>query len=122
MKLTLQVVAQDTGALDFRLVRIQLALDELAHQRVFVGPDNGLLGELAHAPGADRQLAEIRLPQVGKFYKSDLLLKLPDGKERAASQQHPDNGIAECRRDRAERRQQRGQPAGAAQTWAAAGQ
>ena len=32
---------------------------------------------------ADRQLAEIRLPQVGKFYKSDLLLKLPDGKERA---------------------------------------
>ena len=28
--------------------------------------------------GADR-----RLPQVGKFYKSDLLLKLPDGKERA---------------------------------------
>ena len=30
--------------------------------------------------GADRQLAEIRLPQVGKFYKSDLLLKLPDGK------------------------------------------
>jgi site-specific recombinase XerD len=26
--------------------------------------------------GADRQLAEIRLPQVGKFYKSDLLLKL----------------------------------------------
>ena len=33
--------------------------------------------------GADRQLAEIRLPQVGKFYKSDLLLKLPDGKERA---------------------------------------
>jgi len=27
--------------------------------------------------GADRQLAEIRLPQVGKFYKSDLLLKLP---------------------------------------------
>ena len=33
--------------------------------------------------GADRQLAEIRLPQVGKFSKSDLLLKLPDGKERA---------------------------------------
>jgi site-specific recombinase XerD len=33
--------------------------------------------------GADRQLAEIRLPQVGKFYKSDLLFKLPDGKERA---------------------------------------
>lgn len=31
----------------------------------------------------DRQLAEIRLSQVGKFYKSDLLLKLPDGKERA---------------------------------------
>ena len=33
--------------------------------------------------GAARQLTEIRLPQVGKFYKSDLLLKLPDGKERA---------------------------------------
>lgn len=33
--------------------------------------------------GADRQLAEIRLSQVGKFYKSDLLLKLPDGKDRA---------------------------------------
>jgi hypothetical protein len=33
--------------------------------------------------GGGRQLAEIRLPQVGKFYKSDMLLKLPDGKERA---------------------------------------
>ena len=33
--------------------------------------------------GGDRQLGDIRLPQVGKFYKSDALLKLPDGKERA---------------------------------------
>jgi len=30
-----------------------------------------------------KPLASIRTPQVGKFFKSDLLLKLPSGKERA---------------------------------------
>ena len=34
--------------------------------------------------GADRQLAE-SASQVGKFCKSDLLLKLPDGKERPSA-------------------------------------
>ena len=33
--------------------------------------------------GADKPLAAIRIPQVGKFLKSDALLKLPSGKERA---------------------------------------
>ena len=33
--------------------------------------------------GSDKPLASIRTPQVGKFFKSDLLRKLPSGKERA---------------------------------------
>jgi site-specific recombinase XerD len=33
--------------------------------------------------GGDKPLAAIRTPQVGKFLKSDALLKLPSGKERA---------------------------------------
>ena len=33
--------------------------------------------------GADRALAKILAPQVGKFFKSDELLKLPSGRERA---------------------------------------
>jgi site-specific recombinase XerD len=33
--------------------------------------------------GADRKLNGIRIPQVGKFMKSDALLKLPSGKKRA---------------------------------------
>ena len=33
--------------------------------------------------GADRQLVEIRLPQVGKFYKVRPAAQTPDGKERA---------------------------------------
>ncbi len=33
--------------------------------------------------GADRKLTTIRIPQVGKFMKSDVLLKLPSGKKRA---------------------------------------
>lgn len=33
--------------------------------------------------GAEKSLAAIRAPQVGKFLKSDLLLKLPSGKDRA---------------------------------------
>lgn len=32
----------------------------------------------------ERPLQEIRIPQVGKFFKSDLLLKKPSGVERAA--------------------------------------
>jgi site-specific recombinase XerD len=33
--------------------------------------------------GKDRPLSEILVPQVGKFFKSPQLLKLPDGKDRA---------------------------------------
>ena len=33
--------------------------------------------------GAERKLTAIRIPQVGKFMKSDVLLKLPSGKKRA---------------------------------------
>ena len=33
--------------------------------------------------GADRKLTSIIIPHVGKFLKSDALLKLPNGKERA---------------------------------------
>lgn len=33
--------------------------------------------------GADRPLNSILLTQVGKFYRSDVLLKLPNGQERA---------------------------------------
>lgn len=33
--------------------------------------------------GSDRKLSELKVPYVGKFYKSDILLKLPDGRERA---------------------------------------
>jgi len=33
--------------------------------------------------GGDKPLASIRTPQVGKFFKSDHLLKMPSGKERA---------------------------------------
>jgi len=33
--------------------------------------------------GADRKLAGILAPHVGKFFKSDALLKLPNGKKRA---------------------------------------
>ena len=33
--------------------------------------------------GADRKLSAILTPQVGKFFKSDALLKLPNGKMRA---------------------------------------
>ena len=35
--------------------------------------------------GGDKPLASIRTPQVGKFFKSDHLLKMPSGKERAKS-------------------------------------
>ncbi len=33
--------------------------------------------------GAERKLTSILTPHVGKFFKSDALLKLPSGKERA---------------------------------------
>ena len=33
--------------------------------------------------GGDKPLASIRTPQVGKFFKSDHLLKMANGKERA---------------------------------------
>lgn len=33
--------------------------------------------------GADRKLTSILAPHVGKFYRSDTLLKLPSGKERS---------------------------------------
>ncbi len=33
--------------------------------------------------GGDKPLSSIRTPQVGKFFKSDTLLKMPSGKERA---------------------------------------
>lgn len=33
--------------------------------------------------GGERPVCEIRVPQVGKFYKSQILLKTPDGKDRA---------------------------------------
>jgi len=33
--------------------------------------------------GADRRLTSILTPHVGKFLKSDILLKLPNGKQRA---------------------------------------
>jgi hypothetical protein len=33
--------------------------------------------------GAEKLLASIRTPQVGKFFKSDHLLRMPGGKERA---------------------------------------
>ena len=33
--------------------------------------------------GADRKLTGILAPQVGKFFRSDALLKLPSGKERS---------------------------------------
>ena len=33
--------------------------------------------------GDERPLASIRTPQVGKFFKSDVLLKQPSGRERA---------------------------------------
>ena len=33
--------------------------------------------------GGEKPLTSIRTPQVGKFFKSDLLRKLPSGKERA---------------------------------------
>jgi site-specific recombinase XerD len=33
--------------------------------------------------GQDKALSAIQVPQVGKFLKSDVLLKLPDGQERA---------------------------------------
>lgn len=33
--------------------------------------------------GGDKALSSIRTPQVGKFFKSDHLLKMPSGKERA---------------------------------------
>ncbi|MDH3345929.1 MAG: hypothetical protein OEL75_01960 [Kiritimatiellaceae bacterium] len=33
--------------------------------------------------GSDKQLADLRVPQVGKFFKSDLLLKRANGEPRA---------------------------------------
>jgi len=33
--------------------------------------------------GGDRKMSSIRTPQVGKFFKSDTLLRLPSGRERA---------------------------------------
>lgn len=33
--------------------------------------------------GGDKKVSSIRTPQVGKFFKSDTLLKLPSGRERA---------------------------------------
>ena len=33
--------------------------------------------------GGDKKMNSIRTPQVGKFFKSDTLLKLPSGRERA---------------------------------------
>ncbi len=33
--------------------------------------------------GAEKPLVSIRTPQVGKFFKSDHLLRMPSGKERA---------------------------------------
>ena len=33
--------------------------------------------------GSDKLLPDIRVPQVGKFFKSDTLLKLPNGNTRA---------------------------------------
>jgi len=33
--------------------------------------------------GPEKDLASIQIPQVGKFFKSDILLKMPSGKERA---------------------------------------
>ncbi len=33
--------------------------------------------------GGDKKMSSIRTPQVGKFFKSDTLLKLPTGRERA---------------------------------------
>ncbi|BBO77761.1 hypothetical protein DSCW_51780 [Desulfosarcina widdelii] len=33
--------------------------------------------------GAERKLTSILVPHVGKFFKSDALLKMPNGKERA---------------------------------------
>jgi len=33
--------------------------------------------------GAEKPLTSIRTPQVGKFFKSDHLLRMPSGKERA---------------------------------------
>jgi site-specific recombinase XerD len=33
--------------------------------------------------GADRKLSDVRSQQVGRFFKSDALLKLPNGKKRA---------------------------------------
>ena len=41
------------------------------------------LGQIEAFFGADKPLAAIRTPQVGKFLKSDALLKLASGKERA---------------------------------------
>ncbi len=44
------------------------------------GKDFQLIGSFF---GDEKPLASIRTPQVGKFFKSDTLLKLPSGKERA---------------------------------------
>jgi len=33
--------------------------------------------------GTEKDLASIQIPQVGKFFKSDVLLKMPNGKDRA---------------------------------------
>jgi len=40
-------------------------------------------GQIEAFFGADRKLAGILAPHVGKFFKSDALLKLPNGKKRA---------------------------------------
>ena len=34
--------------------------------------------------GAERKLSSVLIPHVGKFFKSDALLKLPNGRERSA--------------------------------------
>jgi len=34
--------------------------------------------------GAERKLSAVLIPHVGKFFKSDALLKLPNGRERSA--------------------------------------
>ena len=40
-------------------------------------------GQIEAFFGAKRKLSAILTPQVGKFFKSDALLKLPNGKKRA---------------------------------------
>lgn len=46
--------------------------------------------------GAERKLSAILTPHVGKFFKSDALLKLPNGRERSSPRSRRPSGCSAC--------------------------